>query len=189
VSRYVPPVIALYLSAIVAANLITTAGVRAGHPEVSVYTAFALVAFDLVARDLLHDWFTGRRRLAVLGALIAAGSALSYIANPDSAEIAKWSALAFAAAMIADGLVYHAARRLPWIERSNASNIAGAIVDSAVFCAALGFPFYIAFGQTTAKIAGGLVFALLLERVVPVGVYWHSREHVDVEPLARDRRR
>jgi uncharacterized PurR-regulated membrane protein YhhQ (DUF165 family) len=163
--------ITIYLAAITAANLITTHYARIGHPEASIYTAFALVALDLVIRDALHDWYTGRRRIIILAGLIAAGSTLSYLANPDSAEIAKWSALAFAAAMTVDGIVYQALRHLPWAERSNASNIAGAIVDSTVFCAGLGFPFIVAFGQLTAKIAGGVLFVLLLERVVPVGTY------------------
>jgi len=156
----------LYLTAIVAANLIVTHYAKIGHPEASVYTAFGLVALDLVIRDVLHDWYAGRTRLLVLGVLIAAGSLLSYLANPDSALIAKWSAIAFAAAMTVDGIVYHALRRLPWAERSNASNIAGAAVDSAVFCAGVGFPFIVAFGQFTAKVAGGVVFVLLLQRVI-----------------------
>lgn len=157
--------IPLYLAAIVAANLITTHYAKIGHPEVSVYTAFVAVAFDLVCRDVLHDWYAGRKRLLLLGGLIAAGSVLSYLANPDSIEIAKWSAIAFAAAMTVDTIVYQIVHRMPWAERSNLSNIAGAAVDSAVFCAGLGFPFIVAFGQFTAKVAGGVLFVLLLERL------------------------
>jgi uncharacterized PurR-regulated membrane protein YhhQ (DUF165 family) len=159
-----------YLAAIVAANLITTHYAKQGHPEVSVYTAFALVAFDFVARDVLHDWYRGRTRVAVLAALILAGSLVSWLANPDSAEVAKWSALAFGAAMLVDGAVYAAYNHLPWLERSNLSNVAGAITDSAVFCAGLGFPFIVAFGQVTAKVAGGLLFALAVDRLLPENV-------------------
>lgn len=158
----------LYLAAIVAANLTTTHFAGRGHPEASVYTAFALVALDLVIRDVLHDWWRGWRRVAGLAGLVLAGSVLAYAANPDSAEVAKWSALAFAAAMTVDGLVYHAVRRLPWLERSNLSNIAGAATDSIVFCAGLGFPVIVAFGQFSAKVAGGVLFALVLVRVLPV---------------------
>lgn len=158
--------IVAYLAAIVAANLITTHYAAEGHPEVSVYTAFVLVAFDFVARDVLHEWYSGNRRVIVLGSLIAAGSLLSYLANPDSAEIAKWSAIAFACAMTADTLVYHLMRpRFDWLERSNGSNIVGAAVDSAVFCYGVSFPFIVAFGQFTAKVAGGALFSLLLVRV------------------------
>ena len=154
-----------FLVAIVAANLTTTHYAKLGHPEVSIYTALGLIAFDFVVRDLLHDWYAGRRRLLVLGGLILAGSALSYLANHDAAEIAKWSAVAFAAAMTVDSLVYQAARRYGWLERSNLSNVAGALVDSAVFCAGVGFPFVVAFGQFTAKTAGGVLFSLLLARM------------------------
>lgn len=156
-----------YLAAIVAANLLTTHFARLGHPEASVYTAFALVAFDLVARDLLHDWFAGRRRLLVLGVLILAGSLLSYVANPASSSVAKWSALAFAAAMLADGVVYALARRRPWAERSNLSNVVGALADSVVFCAGLGFPVVVAFGQFTAKVAGGALLVIVIAAVKP----------------------
>jgi hypothetical protein len=34
-----------------------------------------------------------------------------------------------------------------------------------VFCAGLGFPFIVAFGQFTAKVAGGVLFVLVLERL------------------------
>lgn len=155
-------VVLAYLAAIVAANLLVTHFAKIGHPEVSVYTAFAAIAFDLVARDLLHDWWGGRRRLALLGSLIVVGSVLSYLANPDSAEVAKWSTLAFAAAMTVDTIVYQLAQRLPWLERSNLSNLASGATDSLVFCAGLGFPFIVAFGQFTAKVAGGAIFALAL---------------------------
>lgn len=165
--------VVIYLAAIVAANLTLTHYAAQGHPEVSVYIAFVLVALDLVVRDVLHDWYAGRRRMLLLGGLILAGSVLSYLANPDSAEIAKWSALAFAAAMTVDTIVYQAVHHWPWAERSNLSNIAAAATDSAVFCAGLGFPFVVAFGQFTAKVAGGVLFVLLLERAASVGVSLH----------------
>lgn len=157
---------AAYLAAIVAANLITNHFAELGHPEVSIYTAATLVAFDLVVRDVLHSWYVGRTRWAVLGALIVAGSLLSWLVNPAAADIAKWSALAFAAAMTVDTLVYQAARRMPWLERSNVSNLASAATDSAVFCWGLSFPFVVAFGQFTAKVAGGVLFSVLLARLV-----------------------
>jgi hypothetical protein len=147
-------VIGLYLAAIVTANLLATEFAKNGHPEYTAITAFGLVAFDLVARDLLHDWFTGTRRILILTALILAGSVLSYLANPDSATIAQWSAI-----------VYNLARYRQWLERTNASNITGATVDSVVFVAGLGFPAMVAFNQTTAKIAGGLIFALALQHL------------------------
>ena len=159
--------VAGYLAAITAANLITTEAAKNGHPEVSVYTAFGLVAFDFVARDFLHDAWQGRRRWLYLGLLVAAGSGLSFLLNQDSATIGLASCAAFATAFTVDTVVYHLARNHPWLVRSNVSNIAGAIVDSAVFVAIAfpgGFLFAVAFGQATAKIAGGLVFSMALAR-------------------------
>lgn len=173
----------LYLVAIVAANLTTTHYAKLGHPEVSVYTALGLIAFDFVARDLLHDWTRGLERVVVIGSLVLLGSLISYEINADAATIAKASAAAFAAAMLIDSIVYHAARYWVWFERSNVSNVAGAIVDSAVFCSIAGFPFVVGFGQTTAKIAGGVVFALLLERIVPVAT--RLRPLIDRNPPGR----
>jgi len=160
-----------YLLAITAANLITAHFAQRGHPEVSVYTAFALVAFDFVARDRLHDAW-GSRRWLYLGLLILAGSAISYIIARDSAtaQVAIASCVAFAAALTVDSVTYEIAHRAgwEWLERSNASNVAAAAVDSAVFVAIAfpGFLFAVAFGQFTAKVAGGVIFSLLLSRRV-----------------------
>lgn len=161
------------LAALAAANL-TTAHFG---PQASVYTALGLIALDLVARDALHDRLGGRARIALMAALVVAGGLIAYAINRDAGPIAVASSSAFAAAFTVDALVYHAARRLPWLERSNLSNVAAAIVDSAVFVAVAfpGFLWSVAIGQTTAKIAGGLVIALALERLIPVGVYQPAR--------------
>lgn len=154
-------VVGLYLAAVVAANLIVTEY----GPEASIYVAFCLIGLTLVVRDVAHDLWV-RHRWLKMAALIAAGSLLSYLVNNDAAQIAKASCLAFAAAETADALLYHAARRLPWLERSNLSNLAGAAVDSIVFpwVAFNGFMWAITFGQFTAKVAGGVLFSLLLVR-------------------------
>src|SRR5688572_9814446 len=88
------------LLAITTANLLTTHYASIGHPEASVYTALGLVAFDLVARDRLHDLW-GSKRLLYLGLLIAAGSLISYAINRDAATatIAVASGVALAAAL------------------------------------------------------------------------------------------
>jgi len=154
--------VALYLVAIVAANLsVTHFGV-----EAAVYNAFLFIGLDLVCRDRLHDLFT-RRRVLGMGALIVAGSALSYALNADAGPIAVASCAAFGLAAFADAVVYHLRRRASWLERSNESNIAGAAVDSVVF-PALAFPGPLAFGVVfamfTAKVAGGALWALALRR-------------------------
>lgn len=155
--------VGLYLGAIVAANLITT------HygPSASIYNAFFLIGLDLTTRDALHD-FWGKRRWPKLAALILAGSLLSYLVNQDAADIAKASCFAFAAAGAVDALVYHLARKREWLERVNLSNIAGAAVDSIVFptIAFHGVLWGITFGQFTAKVAGGVLWAMLLTATI-----------------------
>lgn len=154
--------VGLYLAAITAANLITTEY----GPEASVWTALGLVAFDLVARDVLHDVWTGWRRWLGLAVLIGAGSVISYLINADAAQIAKASSCAFAAALLVDTVVYQLARQREWLERSNVSNIAAAVTDSIVFVA-VAFPgpvlWDIVRDQSLAKIGGGLAFTLLIK--------------------------
>jgi hypothetical protein len=59
--------VALYLAAIVAANL----SVAAFGPGVTIVNAFALIGLDLSTRDALHDRWRGRWLLARMALLIA----------------------------------------------------------------------------------------------------------------------
>lgn len=156
------PLIALWLAAITAANLISA------HfgPEASIYNAFALIGLTLVIRDRLHDqWQTGR--VWKMGLLILTGSTLAYLVTPDAGMIGLASGVAFLAAETADAIVYHAVRFWPWLERSNFSNFFGAAVDSLVFptLAFGGVLWGVTVGQFTAKVAGALLFTLLIQRL------------------------
>jgi uncharacterized PurR-regulated membrane protein YhhQ (DUF165 family) len=151
--------VALYLSAVVVANLLVTAY----GPSATIPAALVLVSLTLTARDVLHDRWTGRALSLRLGALIAAGSILSYLLNAKAAQIAIASCAAFAASEAVDALVYHALRRRPVLARTNASNVAGALVDSVIFpTLAFGIflPWVIA-GQAAAKVVGGFAYSLL----------------------------
>lgn len=152
-----------YLAAIVAANLFANFAGEQGHPEWTVYSAFVLIGLDLTARDLLHDFWV-ENRLAKLGALIVAGSALAYAINPASEKVALASAVAFAGAAVADTLAYTALHRATWFGRVNGSNVVGAAVDSIIFptVAFGGVLWSVSFGQFTAKVAGGVLWSLLL---------------------------
>jgi hypothetical protein len=106
--------------------------------------------------------------------LIVAGSAISYVAAktigagpPDIvARIALASCVAFAVAESCDAILYQAIHRRPWLERSNTSNLLGATLDSAVFVSiAFGWSWEIIFAQVCAKVAGGFVWSLLIQRV------------------------
>jgi uncharacterized PurR-regulated membrane protein YhhQ (DUF165 family) len=154
---------AAFIASIVAANLL----VAEYGPSITIVNAFALIGLDLVLRDYLHDaWRSNRWNM--LG-LIAAAGAISYAANPATGRIALASTVAFTLAALADWLVYTIAERKPWLVRSNASNVAGAAVDSLLFptlaFGALLWP--IVLGQFLAKTLGGAAWSLLIAAVRP----------------------
>jgi uncharacterized PurR-regulated membrane protein YhhQ (DUF165 family) len=160
---------AAFLAAVVLANLI----IGWEGPSATPYVALGLVAFDLTTRDVLHDRLRPGMRLLVIGALIIAGALISWHLSDAAANVARASAVAFAASLTLDTLVYHRLRYLPWVERSGLSNIASAITDSALFIA-LAFPGFlwgVFIVQAGMKIAGGFILALLIERVLAVGAY------------------
>lgn len=166
-NRKDPPVflIALYLAAIVAANL----ALAAFGPVAAVPVGFVLIGLDLTTRDKLHDrWGSTRRGLVLrMAALIAAGGAISYALNADAGRIAVASTVAFAVAAVVDGLTYAALANRSPRTRSAMSNVPAAAVDSWLFLA-LAFPgpapLLIVVVQWLAKSLGGAVWALALYR-------------------------
>lgn len=153
--------VAVYLSAIVAANW----SITHWGPRAAVYNAFVYVSLDLVTRDRLHDLWAGRWLWTRLAVLVASGSILSYFVFGSGGRIALASAIAFACASVVDAVIYQLAHRSTWLERSNLSNIGGAAADSIVFQSlAFGWSFPFIFAQFTAKVAGGLVWSLILRR-------------------------
>lgn len=152
--------VALYLVAIVAANLSTaTFGVNASY-----FNAFAFIGLDLVARDRLHQAWSGEHLAVKMAALIATGSALSYALNRDAGPIAVASFVAFGAAAVVDALVFQRLRDRRWMVRSNGSNVPAAAVDSLVFptIAFGGLNWVITLGQFAAKVLGGLFWSALI---------------------------
>lgn len=152
--------IAVYLTAITAANLL----ISIYGPAVAIVNAFLLIGLDLVARDRLHDLWVGRALWPRMLALIAAGGLLSLLLG-GSGRVALASCLAFIGAGASDALAYRALARRGWMARANGSNLAGAVVDSAMFpLLAFGLPLLwpIAVGQLLAKVAGGAMWAWAL---------------------------
>ena len=156
-------VVALYLAAITAANL----AVAAFGPSVTIINAFVLIAFDLTARDYLHDRWEGRGLWLRMAALIAAGGFISYALNAAAAQIAIASFVAFVVAGLLDAVVYHFLVDHRRLLRVNGSNIVGAAADSLIFptlaFGALLWPIVI--GQFVAKVAGGFIWSLVLDAV------------------------
>jgi len=153
--------IGMYLIAIVGANLsVTTFG-----PNAVIINAFVLVSCDLATRDRLHEVWHHRGLVWKMASLIGAGSALSYLLNAGAGQIALASLAAFTLAAIVDTLVYTWLKDVKWLWRSNGSNLASAAVDSLVF-PSLAFGVllpWIILGQFAAKVAGGLMWSLVLE--------------------------
>lgn len=149
--------IALYILSMTAANLL----VAQFGPAISPILAFFLIGLDLSLRDYLHE----RMRAMQMLAMIVAGGALTYLLNPAAGLIAVASASAFTAAALTDWAVFV---KVPgsWMRRANSSNVAGAVVDSLVFpTIAFGalMPHIVAM-QFVAKVAGGAIWAFLLNR-------------------------
>lgn len=151
--------ILIYAAAMTLANL----SVAAFGPAISPVNAFVLIGLDLALRDWLHV----RLRAWQMLALIVAAGALTYLLNPAAGKIAVASSCAFTAAALVDWLTF-ARLRGSWLLRANGSNVAGAAVDSLIFpTLAFGvlMPHIVAL-QFVAKVAGGAVWAWLLNRAV-----------------------
>lgn len=151
--------IVIYAVAMTCANL----SIAAFGPWVSPINAFFLIGLDLALRDWLHV----RLRVWQMGALIAATGLLTYILNPSAQHIAIASAVSFAVAALADWLTFTKLQG-SWLRRSVGSNVVGAAVDSLIFPT-------LAFGalmpaivlmQFSAKVAGGAMWAALMNRFV-----------------------
>lgn len=149
-------------AAYVAAIIIANSTIAAFGPVVAPINAFVLIGFDLAIRDFLHVRLSRNQMLA----LIIVGGLASWAVNPAAGVIALASASAFIAAAIVDWAVFGATPG-PWLNRSIYSNIAAACVDSLVFSTmAFGLPLNWAIlgSMFAAKVAGGLVWALAINR-------------------------
>lgn len=151
----------------------TLANLSIAHygPWVSPINAFVLIGLDLALRDWLHV----RLKAWQMGALIGVSGLLTYALNGSAQHIVIASAAAFTLAALVD---WQAFSRLQgtWLRRSLGSNVAGAVVDTAVF-SALAFVVLspspkppevvaqIAGLQLLAKVAGGSLWAWGLSRV------------------------
>lgn len=156
--------VALFLAAIVAANITLTH--QTFGPETLFVNAFALIGLDFITRDRLAD-FWGTSRWLKMGLLIAAGGALSYWLNADAAKIAVASTVSFAAAEAGEAVVYHLLRRRPWLERAPKAAIVAAVVDSVVFpTMVFGFDFGTSFTQFAVKLGGAAFWALVISRTL-----------------------
>lgn len=155
-----PTLIALYLLAIVAANLMV---VMFG-PSVTIVNAFLFIGLDLTSRDRLHAAWHGRGLVWKMAALIATGSALSYALSAGAGRIALASFVAFSVSAALDAVSYALLEERAYMVKVNGSNVISATADSVIFpTLAFGvFLPWIILGQLIAKVIGGAVWAYLL---------------------------
>ena len=149
--------ITAYAAAMVTANLL----VSVFGPVITPFNAFVLIGFDLAMRDWLHV----RLRVWQMLALILATGAVTFGLNPAAGIIAVASAASFTAAALVDWGVFSTVTG-SWFKRANASNVAGAAVDSLLFpTIAFGalLPHIVAM-QFIAKVAGGAMWSWALRR-------------------------
>lgn len=152
--------IVIYIATLVAANM----AVAWFGPTAMPIIAFVLIGLDLTLRDRLHDRWQGRHLWPRMLGLIVTAGLLSYWLNPASGPIALASVVAFGLASLADAAAYHALAGRSWTVRANGSNVVGATVDSLVFpLLAFGAALpSIVLAQLVAKVAGGMVWALII---------------------------
>lgn len=164
--------VAYYLIAILLANLdIVWAQKVFGYTDnvrlvITVFNALVFIAFDMSARDKLHDAWHNRGLAWKMTLLIGTGSALSWLLNRQVGQIALASFAAFALSGIADALVYGLLRGLGVGRRArmNGSNLVSAAVDSLVFptIAFGGLNWILTAGQFIAKVVGGAFWAWVI---------------------------
>lgn len=152
----------IYVAAIVVANLT----VAHFGPWFSAVNAFFLIGLDLALRDHLHDRWRGQMLWPRMLGMISLAGVLSYLLNPATGVIAIASVVAFSASALVDATVYQAASGRSFMQRSNASNTAGALVDSIIFptLAFGGLLPHIVAMQFVAKVAGGFAWTWLIWR-------------------------
>lgn len=154
----------LIVAIIVYAAAMTLANLSVAHfgPASIPVNAFVLIGLDLALRDWLHVKLT-RWQMALL--IVSAGM-LTYGFNADAGRIAVASSLAFMAAAVVDWFTFTRVRG-SWLVRSNASNVAGAAVDSIVFpvLAFGGLSPVLVASMFAAKVAGAAVWSFVMSRL------------------------
>jgi uncharacterized PurR-regulated membrane protein YhhQ (DUF165 family) len=154
----------VYLLAIVIANLVAA---NFG-PNASILSAFLFIGLDFTTRDFLHQKWEGNNLRLKMLALIVTGSVISYLINRNAGQIAIASMIAFAAAAVADTVVYAALGHRSWLVKVNGSNVVSSAVDSIIFptIAFGGFLPLIVLGQFVTKVFGGFLWGFIIKNVM-----------------------
>ncbi len=154
--------ILIYLLAIVLANM----SVFWFGPASTIVNAFLFIGLDLSLRDKLHEKWIGKNLWLKMFLLIIAGSIITFAINSGAGKIALASVIAFSAAALIDALMYSALFKRSFLVKSNGSNLASALADSILFpTIAFGILMpWVILGQFAAKIFGGFLWSLILNK-------------------------
>lgn len=161
--------IALYIGAIVLANWLVTRYGQAALP----FTAFFLIPFDLIVRDLMQDrWQQSKWSIVPnpllfrMAGLILLGAAVSFGTATGSLRVNLASLTAFLVAGTIDALTYQRMIRYGRIFRINGATVIAAITDSIIFAlvAFTSVSWALVGAQAGMKIAGGFVWSLVMYR-------------------------
>jgi queuosine precursor transporter len=155
-------IVLAYLTANVLANL----SVTYFGPVSTPINAFLLIAFDLVARDRLHESWGHKNLWPKMILLVGAGAILSWLLNRGAGQIATASFVAFLLTGLTDTFVYQRLKNRTSFLKVNGSNVISAAVDSIAFpTIAFGsFIPWVVLGQFSAKVLGGYIWSLILYR-------------------------
>ena len=160
----------LYIACIPAANwAISTFGLIPVGFGLMAPAGVLFAGLALTLRDLTHD---ALGRWAVLAAIVV-GAALSLLVSPPG--IAAASAIAFLFSELADFGVYSPLRRRGLLVAVAASNIVGAVVDSALFL-------WLAFGSL--EFLAGQLVAKFTMTALAILVLWAVRRRASVTVTA-----
>ena len=154
--------VALYIAAVVAANF----SVHFFGPVSTPINAFLFIGLDFIVRDKLQDLWAGKSLVPKMGTLIAVGSLITFLLQPEVGRIAAASCIAFAVSSSVDWGIYSLIRKRPWMVRANVSNFFAAGADSLLFpTIAFGaFMPLIVLAQWTAKVLGGLLWSWVFSK-------------------------
>lgn len=161
--------VVLFITVMAVANLV----IATFGPWLLPVTAFVSVGISMVARDYLHDVWSGQPGgfwLRMFSMVVAAG-ALAWLVDANAGLVAIASALALTGSAIVDTAAFAWLIRSRWLIRSNGSNIFGSLADSIIFpLVAFGVAgvggwqafILLVLAQSATKAAGGLFWSLVI---------------------------
>lgn len=154
--------IVLYLLAIVLANVTDSIF----GPWMSIVNAFLFIGFNIVARDRLHERWSGKYLPHKIFALIISGSVISWALYPSAAIIGTASAVSFLVSELADTGTYAILKNRSYLVKVNGSNVVSSALDSLIFptLAFGGLMWTIVLAQFACKVFGGFIYSHILRR-------------------------